>query len=86
MRKFLWQRIHGSSRKSKEERGATVFLSLCPHAAPMSMNDPLGVGQADAGSFELLHAVQSLKHSKQLGCMFHVKPNAIVTDKDHHFF
>ena len=45
------------------------------------MDDALDQCKADAGAFEFLNTVQTLKHLKQLVCVVHVEAGAVVPDR-----
>ena len=42
-------------------------------------------GQPDAGTFEFIRAVQTLKHTEQSSGIGHVEANPVVADKNHRF-
>ena len=44
----------------------------------MAMNDALNRCQSDAGSFELVGAMQPLKYAEKLVDVSHVEPNTVV--------
>src|SRR5580700_9244340 len=62
------------------ESCALVDFSLCPHAAPMLLNDPLHRCQADARALEIFRTMQPLEDSEQFVHIFHVEANAVVPD------
>lgn len=48
----------------------------------MSIDDAAYVGESYTYTFELFRAVQTLKHPKQPICVFYLKPNAVIVDKE----
>ena len=48
----------------------------------MLADNPLNNGEANAGSLELLGAVQALKDSESLVGVLHAKAHAVVAHKD----
>src|SRR6266436_6105253 len=58
--------VHCSIRKADINRCAFVDLRFGPDASTVALHDALCDGQADAGAFELLGAVETLKGSEKL--------------------
>ena len=46
------------------------------------MDDALHDREADAGTFEILRAMQPLEHAEELVGVSHIEAGAIVADKD----
>src|ERR1700720_2608398 len=65
-------------RKAEETRSALIDLRFSPDAPAVGMNDSSNSGQPQAGSFEVLLAVQALKDTKQLVGIFHIEANPVV--------
>src|SRR6516165_8488400 len=47
----------------------------------MPKDNPLNQSQSDPCAFEIIHAMQPLKHSKQFRRVLHVKTNSVVLDE-----
>ena len=50
----------------------------------MSMYNPLNGSQPDACAFKRLRRVKTLKDSEQFICIFHVKPDSVVSNEHHY--
>ena len=64
------------------ELSALVDSALGPNFTPMSLDDLAHRGQTHAGSLKVVVAVQSLEDTKEPVCEAHVKPGAIVADRE----
>ena len=62
------------------ERRSCVRLRFRPHPAPVLVRDALNDGQARSVTFELIGAVQTLKHAEQLSRVSHLESHAVVLD------
>src|SRR5688572_25125607 len=67
-----------STRQGKTEFGALVDDAAGFDPAAVAFDDAAGERESDAGSHELLHAVQALEYSKQLVHVRHVEADAVV--------
>src|ERR1043165_7218596 len=47
----------------------------------MTSNDPLDIGQADAGSFKFVCFVKALEHTEELIGIFHVEADSVIADE-----
>src|SRR6266851_437729 len=65
--------------------GALVWRRFCPHTSPVTLNDTVDNRQSDAGPFELIGAVESLKGTKQLFGLLQVEARAVVPHAIHGF-
>src|SRR5262249_17180997 len=70
------------SCESEIECRAGIQFGLRPDPAPVFMDDPLDGGEADAGPFEILLAVQPLKNAKQLIAELHAEAYAVVSHEN----
>src|SRR5262245_31270241 len=70
----------GSLRR-EVEGCAPVDGRFGPDTSGMTLYDALCDGQAHAGAFEILGAVQPLEDAEQLVGVLHVEAGAIVADK-----
>ena len=66
------------SWKGKIKCCAVVDLSFSPHMSTVSLNDALDNGKPNAGFFKLVDGMVSLKDSKQLAGILHIKSDTIV--------
>src|ERR1700677_2260324 len=64
---------------------ATIGRGFSPDAAAVPMYDAMHDGEADAGSFEVLRAMQPLEHAEQLADISHVEADPVITDPEHPF-
>jgi hypothetical protein len=69
-----------SSWKGKIKCCAFVDLSFSPHLSAVSLNNVLDNGKPNAGSFKFIDGMVSLKDSKQLTGIPHIKTDTIVFD------
>src|SRR5580704_3224828 len=60
------------------ERRALAQFRICPHSAAMFLHDALHGSQADAGTFKVLRAMQTLEDSEQFVHILHVEADTIV--------
>src|SRR5207302_388055 len=60
---------------------AFVNFGFGPDFAAVFADDALDGGQADAGAFEVLRAMEALKHAEQFVGVAHVEPDAVVAHK-----
>src|SRR4051812_16067642 len=65
----------------KIKGGAIVYLSFRPHASAVAIDDPLHVGEADAGALEIALVVQPLKHAEEFVGILRVETGAVVPDE-----
>src|SRR5579864_5133293 len=64
--------------KRKVKCRALVDLCFRPDTSPVTVNDALHNRQTDAGSLEVLNAMQPLKDAEELVDIPHVKTRAVV--------
>ena len=67
------------------EGRALVGLGLRPGPPAVARDDAADVGQANPGAFKFVLAMQPLENAEQFVGVFHVKPGAVVADKDDRF-
>src|SRR5262245_14345641 len=72
-------------RQTEVERGAGINGAFGPGASSVAVNDSPDVGQADAGAFELIGAVQALEDSKQCVGIAHVEGDPVVANAEDGF-
>src|SRR5437899_9609478 len=71
---------------NREIKGrAAVHHAFSPDPAAVAMDDASHIRQADAGALELAGRVQPLEHTEQFVGIAHVKPDAVVADKENRF-
>ena len=72
-------------RQTEIECRATLDLRLGPDGTAQPGDYPVSVGQAYPRAFELAGPMQALKRAKQLVRALHVKTDAVISHKNHHF-
>src|ERR1700674_866074 len=65
------------------ERCPSIDRRLGPNAPAVALDDALHDRQADAGAFEILRAMQPLKHAEKLVGILHVEADAVVANEEH---
>src|ERR1051326_4891746 len=81
----MWSRVLArvaiSCSHSKLNRCAFVDFRLGPDPAAVTKNDTLRDSEADAVTFELIAAVETLKDAEKLVGILHVEAGTVVTDE-----
>jgi hypothetical protein len=62
----------------KEKTLLRVLLAFGPYPVSVAMDDALGDGKSDAGSFKFGGTVQTLEDAEGPVIVFHVKADAVV--------
>src|SRR5579859_4226267 len=75
-----WLGMSGFQRE--EKRSALARGGFHPDAAAVFLDDARNGGQADAGAFKFLGAMQPLEHAEEFAGIFHIEAHAVVADKD----
>lgn len=70
-------------KDSKEERGAMSDLGFCPDSTPMLIDNAVHVCQA--GAFEFMCPVHTLKYAREFVGIFQRKGDAVITDEEYPF-
>src|SRR5688572_13996128 len=71
--------LSGYIRQRKIKRRAAVQDAFRPDSPAVPGDDALHPRQANAGAFELLRAMQPLKHAEEFVGVLHVESDAVVT-------
>jgi hypothetical protein len=80
---IISSRINVGNREIKGR--ALVNGTLGPHAASMTMNNPLNGSQPYSRAFKRFRLVQPLKNAKQLVHVLHIETGSVVPDKYGYF-
>src|SRR5438445_13742994 len=75
-------RTPGSALKDEVEGGSLADRALGPDAPAVAVDDAAGRGQADAGAWELVPAVQALEGAEEPVGIDHVETDPVVLDED----
>src|SRR6185369_16546083 len=76
-----WSSMRGTFRRKVECR-ALIHRGFGPDTAAVALDDTLHDCQTDAGTCEILCAMQPLKHVEQLVGILHVEADTVVADQE----
>src|SRR2546423_15108139 len=68
--------------KRKIKGGACARSAFRPGATAMPLNNAPDIGQTDPDAFKLRDRVQPLEYPKELVCVLHVEPRAVIAYMD----
>jgi hypothetical protein len=78
-------RVGPQAGETESKSSARIYSTFGLDPATVPFDHSLGQGKANAGAFELLHVMETLKDTEQLADISHFEPRAVVANRAYRF-